>query len=227
MSFEKRPLVFFVRCFIGLFLASGFSALAQGTAPTVAFSCDFPGSDPSHYGVSVVSDGHASYVSDGKLARDSEPDAPYTQDFTLPAASVSHIFDLAREAHYFSGKIDSGKKNIASTGEKTLSYKDGQRNTIATYNYSPIPAVEELTTIFQSLSATLEFGRRIEFERHYQKLALDEELKSLEDLVSRGEIMEVSIIAPILHKVLDDQTVMNTVRARAQRLMGHPAPVAK
>jgi hypothetical protein len=212
---------------IGLFLACGLSALAQGTAPTVAFTCDFPGSDPSHYGISVASDGHASYVSDGKLARDSEPDTPFTQDFILPAASVSHIFDLARQAHYFAGKVDSGKKNLASTGEKTLAYKDAQKNTTATYNYSLIPAVQDLTAVFQSLSATLEFGRRIEFERRYQKLALDDELKSLEDLTSRGEVVEVSVIAPILQKVLDDQTVMNTVRARAQRLLEHPTPAAK
>ncbi|MGA8152049.1 MAG: hypothetical protein WB952_13940 [Terriglobales bacterium] len=213
---------------MSLFLALGLPALAQqGTAATVSFTCDFPGSDPSHYGISVSSDGHASYVSDGKLARDSEPDAPFTQDFTLPAASVAHIIDLAKQAHYFEGKIDSGKKNLASTGEKTLVYKDAQRSATASYNYSLIPAVEDLTSLFQSLSATLEFGRRIEFERHYQKLALDDELKSLEDMASRGEVVEVTVIAPILLKVLGDQSVMNTVRARAQRLLDRPSPGAK
>ena len=205
---------------LALIFVLNLAALAQrGAAPTVAFTCDFPGSDPSHYSISVASDGHASYVSDGKLAQGSEPDAPYTQDFTLPAASAGHIFDLAKQAHYFEGKIDSGNKKIASTGAKTLSYKDSQKNTSANYNYSPILAIQELTTWFQSLSATLEFGRRIEFEHHYQKLALDDEFKSLEDMVSRGDAVEVSVIAPILQKVLADPTVMNTVRARAQRLL--------
>jgi len=216
------------RYFIVLFFTLVVSAQAQqGTAPTIAFTCDFPGSDPSHYGISVVSDGHASYVSDGKLAKDSEPDAPFTQDFTLPAASVAHIFDLAKQAHYFDGKIDSGKKNIASTGEKTLTYKDAQRSATATYNYSPIPAVQELTSLFQNLSATLEFGRRIEFERRYQKLALDDELKHLEDMASRGEVAEMTVIAPILQKLVEDQSVINTVRARAQRLLEHPSSVGK
>jgi hypothetical protein len=199
----------------------------QGSGATVAFTCDFPGSDPSHYGISVNSDGHASYISDGKLAQDSEPDAPFTQDFTLPAASVAHILDLTKQAGYFEGKVDSGKKNIASTGEKTLSYKDAQKNTSATYNYSPMPAVQELTSLFQNLSATLEFGRRIEFERHYQKLALDEELKRLEDMASRGEVAEIEVIAPILQKLLDDQSVINTVRARAQRLLERAPTGAK
>jgi len=205
---------------IPLILTLGLTALAQqGTAPTLTFTCDFPGSDPAHYGITVASDGHASYTSDGKLAQGAEADAPYTEDFTLPAASAAHIFDLAKQAHYFEGKIDSGNKKIASSGAKTLTYKDSQRNTTASYNYSAVPAVEDLTTWFQSLSATLEFGRRIEFERHYQKLALDEELKSLEDMASRGDAIEVHVIAPILQKVLDDPSVINTVRARAQRLL--------
>ncbi len=216
------------RRLLGLFFVLGPSALAQtGRAPTIAFTCDFPGSDPSHYGISINSDGPASYISDGKLARDSEPDTPFTQDFTLPVASVAHIFDLVKQANYLEGKIDSGKKNIASTGEKTLTYKDAHRSTTATYNYSLLPAVQELTTLFQGLSATLEFGRRIEFERHYQKLALDEELKQLEDMSSRGEVAEMTVIAPILQKLVEDQSVINTVRARAQRLLEHPPSVAK
>jgi hypothetical protein len=219
-SCSVRPLL----CFFTFSL----SALAQqGTSPTVAFTCDFPGSDPSHYGISIGSDGHSSYVSDGKLAQDSEPDAPFSENFTLPVASVTHIFDLAKQAHYFAGKIDSGKKNIASTGEKTLAYKDGDKTTTATYNYSLIPSVEELTTLFQSLSATLEFGRRIEFERRYQKLALDDELKRLEDMASRGEVVEVTVIAPILQKLIEDQSVINSVRARAQRLLEPAASGSK
>lgn len=211
-----------------LLFAFGSAALAQqGTVPTVAFTCDFPGSDPSHYGISIASDGHASYISDGKLAPDSEPDTPFTQDFTLPAASVAHIIDLTKRAHYFEGKVDSGKQNIASTGEKALTYKDAQKNTTATYNYSPLPAVQELTSLFQNLSTTLEFGRRIEFEHHYQKLALDEELKHLEDMASRGDVVELTVIAPVLQKILDDQSVINTVRARAQRLLEHPPSAGK
>ena len=42
-------------------------------------------------------------------------------------------------------------------------------------------AVQQLTQLFQSLSTTLEFGRRLEYFHRYQKLALDEELKRMED----------------------------------------------
>lgn len=216
------------RLLILLVLALLVSAAAQQSGPpTVTFNCDFPGSDPAHYGISVSSDGHASYVSDGKLTRDADSDEPFTVDFTMPPATLSQIFELAKKARYFEGDIDSKKKNIASTGEKRLSYKDAQRSTSATYNYSTVPAVQELTTLFQNLSSTLEYGRRIEYDHRYQKLALDEELKRMEDVSSRQELADVAVIAPILKKVVDDSSVVNAARARAQRLLEHSGTASK
>jgi hypothetical protein len=202
----------------GLLLSS---QAQQPTRPTVSFTCDFPGSDPAHYGISVSSDGHASYISDGKLAQDSEPADPFTIDFTMPQATLARILDLTKKAHYFEGKIDSSRKNIASSGDKTLTYKDAQKSTSANYNYSVVPAVQELTTLFQNLSVTLEFGRRLAYDLRYQKLALDEELKRVEDTSSRGEPGEVSVISPILKQIADDPSVVNGARARALRLLQH------
>ena len=203
-------------CLTGL----GSAQKAPSTVPTVTFTCDFPGSEPSHYGISISSDGHASYISDGKLTRDSDPDEPFTMNFPVSGATVTRVFDLAKSAGYFSGNIDLKKKNIAFTGDKTLAYSDG-KNTSANYNYSPVPAVQELTALFQKLSATLEFGRRLEFDYRYQKLALDDELKRMEEAANRGELLEVSAAAPLLPKIMQDPSVINTVRARAQRLLGH------
>jgi hypothetical protein len=216
------------RSFVLLFLVLIFSAHAQQPViPTVVFTCDFPGSDPSHYAISVLSDGRASYVSDGKLTRDSDAREPFTIDLTMPQATLTRIFDLAKKAHYFEGEIDSKKKNIASTGQKTLTYKDAQRNTSASYNYSPVPAIQELTAVFQNLSLTLEFGRRLEYEHRYQKLALDEELKQMTDAWSRGELGDVAVIAAILKKIVDDPSVVNGARARAQRLLDRAGAASK
>jgi len=204
-----------------------FAQNQQTTTPTVTFNCDFPGSDPAHYGISVSSDGQASYISDGKLTRDSDSDEPFTLDFKMPHGMLAQIFDLTQKAHYFEGDIDSKRKNIASTGEKTLAYKEGQRSTSATYNYSIVPAVQELTALFQNLSSTLEYGRRLEYDHRYQKLALDEELKRMDEASSRGGLADVSVIASVLKKIIEDQSVVNTARARAQRLMEHSAAGGK
>jgi hypothetical protein len=202
-------------------------AQAQQTLlPTVSFTCDFPGSEPDHYAISVSEDGNAAYDSDSKL-NDSAASEPFHLDFAVSQTSRTRIFDLAKRAHYFEGELDSKKKNLASTGVKTLAYKDPQKSTRATYNYSPIPAVEDLTAFFQSLSTTLEFGHRLDYYLRYQKLALDEELKKMEEMLNGGGLVEMSAVAPVLQKIADDPAVIKVVRARAQRLMLVPGTKGK
>jgi hypothetical protein len=206
--------------FACLFLCSVFLAQAQQTVvPTVTFSCDFPGSEPDHYVISVSDDGNSSYDSDSKLSSDSVVGDSFHSDFTVSQAARTQVFDLAKRAHYFEGQIDSKNKNLASTGTKTLTYKDAQKSTHASYNYSPVPSVQDLTTFFQALSTTLEFGHRLDYYLHYQKLALDDELKKMEEMWNNHEIQEISAVAPVLQKIADDPAVIKVVRARAQRLL--------
>jgi len=192
------------------------AAQAPPAGSTVGFSCDFPGSDPAHYAISVSIDGQGNYSSNGKLSRDSESES-FTLVFTAPQNTVARIFDLAQKAHYFEGNIDAKRKNLASTGEKTLTYADDKRKTSASYNYSTVPAVQDLTTLFQNLSTLLEFGRRLEYDLRYQKLALDDELERLQETQTAPG--DVAVIAPTLTKIVNDSSVLNGARARAQRLL--------
>src|ERR1700690_3808679 len=95
-----------------LLLALGLCCSAHAQEATVTFNLDFPGSEPSHYTISVSSDGHSTYDSDGKLSPDSEGD-PFHLDFSMSAETKRRIFDLAERAHYFEGEIDSRKKGLA------------------------------------------------------------------------------------------------------------------
>ena len=133
------------RCLFLIILAGSVALL--GTLPacaaesaTVTFSLDFPNSGPDHYSISVQSDGHAHYECSGKhlsrLPTNARPTKP-TSHFS--DATRARIFDLAAQAHYFSGKVDSGNKKLAFTGAKKLAYKDGQRESAAEYNFSPQP----------------------------------------------------------------------------------------
>jgi hypothetical protein len=195
---------------------------------TITFSLDFPNSDPEHYSIVVQSDGHARYECSGKISADSDDRETYQIEFTFSDATRARIFDLAAQTHYFSGKIDSGNRKIAFTGAKKLVYKSGPRESAAAYNYSSVPAVQQLTTLFQGLSATLEFGRRLAHYHRYQKLALDDELKHMEDQVRHGDLIELQAVKPVLQEIYDDTSVINVVRARAQRIMesGNAAPAA-
>jgi len=186
---------------------------------SVTFSLDFPDSSPEHYSIVVQSDGHTHYESSGKITADSDVRDNYETDFVFSDPIRARIFELASQAHYFSGKIDSGNKKLAFTGSKKLIYKDGQRNSSADYNYSQQPAVQQLTTLFQSVAATMEFGRRLTYFHRYQKLALDDELKRMEDETKRGGLAELQAVSPVLQAIYEDTSVMNVVRARARRIV--------
>ncbi len=194
------------------------AALASDSG-TITFSLDFPNSAPERYSFTVQGDGNAKYESTGKISRDSDERDNYTTEFSFSDATRARIFQLASQAHYFSGKIDSGKKNLAFTGAKKLAYSDGQKKTSAEYNYSSLPPVQQLTTIFQSVGATLEYGRRLSYFHQYQKLALDDELKHMEEQARNGEISELQAVKPVLQQIYDDSSVLNVVRARALRIM--------
>ncbi len=196
------------------------SVWAQDSAgPTLSFTFDFPNSDPEHFDLTVHADGHATYDSNGKLSSMTEDKDPFHLDFDISAASRQHIFDLAKHAHYFDGDVDTKLPNIAFTGKKTVVYQDSKRNTQATYNYSANPAVQEFTAFCQHLSETLEFGRRLEFYRRYQKLALDDELTRLEEMQHDSELAEIPAIAPILQSIAKDPTILNMDRGRALRIL--------
>ena len=213
---------------LALFLLLSIALCNAADPATITFSLDFPNSSPEHYSIAIESDGHAHYESSGKISANSDVRDDYQTDFTFSDATRARIFELAAQAHYFSGKVDSGNKKLAFTGAKKLLYKDGQRNSSADYNYSQQPAVQQLTTLFQSVSATLEFGRRLTYFHRYQKLALDDELKLMEDQAKRGDLAELQAVTPVLQHIYEDASVMNVVRARALRIMEmKPLPPGK
>src|ERR1700675_3612224 len=211
-----------------LFFSSTF-AFSQSEAPAVVtFTIDFPTSQPEHYSIRVQSDGLARYQSRGQSADSDETDShdndshdndSFDLDFTVAAETRQKIFELAAKAGYFQKDVDSHHKDLAFTGKKTLAYKDAWGSGETRHNYSLKPAVQDMTSLMQSLSATLEFGHRLQYDHQYQKLALDEELKRMEGLARNNELIEVAAIQPILDQIIADQSVINVTRARAQRLL--------
>jgi hypothetical protein len=202
-----------------LLFSSSFSYSQTEAPPVVSFTLDFPESQPAHYSIRVQADGRGHYQSTGHLEAHSDETDSFDLDFKVAAETRQKIFDLAAKADYFQKDVGSNHKGLAFTGKKTLGYKDSRRTGESSYNYSAKPAVQELTTLMQSLSATLEFGHRLQYDRQYQKLALDEELKRMEEMADSNQLIEVAAIQAILDEIIGDQSVINVSRARAQRLL--------
>lgn len=204
---------------IFLIIALSDVGFTQAEIPTVTFTLDFPTSVPEHYSIQIGSDGSSHYESSGRLSDESEAVDSFELSFSVSAEMRQRVFDLAARANYFQKDLDSHRKGLASTGKKTLHYKDTQRSGESTYNYSSNQNVQVLTGLMQNLSATLEFGHRLQYDRQYQKLALEEELKRMEEMFSHNELSEMGAIQPILQQISNDPSVVNVSRARAQRLL--------
>ncbi len=186
-------------------------------ASVIAFTLDFPESNPSHYSIAVDSAGHATYECQVRIEDNPEAQS-YKTEFEMSAGDRDRIFDWAKQAHYFSGKIDSGK-NVAFTGSKTLSYQDGKLSNTARYNYSTVVPVQRLTALLQNVAGTLEYGRRLAYYYQFQKLALDDELKRMQTQARNSELSEIQSVAPVLREIVEDTSVINMVRSRARELL--------
>ena len=196
--------------------------------PTVTFEFAWPGADPAHYALAVDSTGRAAYRDDDPAA-DSQTGDPYLYKFVVSEPTRSRIFQLAQQAHYFQGDFDYKKGRIAQTGIKTLSYREGPGElffqptngvrTQTSYNWSENPAIQQLTTLFQDIAATLQAGRKLNFLRRFDKLGLEAELKHIEESQKSGSMAELQAIAPALQEVAQDPGVMHVSRQRAQHLL--------
>lgn len=203
---------------------------------------------PARYEVVIHSDGTASYESqdEAPVITANAPQNPayqkppteqaergdsedikgdvYHRNFQITPTLKTRIFELSKLANYFDGDFDFHKHNVAFTGKKTLVYSDGARSTQATYNWSENQAVNELTEIFQRISQTFEFGQRLAFEFRFQKLELDNELASMEEVAKRGGLAELHVLTPLLQQLSTDKSVMHVARERAARLLKRAEP---
>jgi len=194
------------------------SKVSVPNVPVVSFTQDFPESTPSHYSLRVAKNGKASYESMGKLTPEAEGD-PFSYTFTMSEANVSRIFELAASAKYFDRDVDYKKGRQANTGKKTLKYEDATRQQQTEYNYSTHSEIQQLTKSFQSIALTMEFARHLQYFRHYQPLALEDDLKRMEEMAKDDDLKELQAIAPILQDIAEDRSILNVARVRAQRLL--------
>ncbi|MGH9603452.1 MAG: hypothetical protein ACRD24_13810 [Terriglobales bacterium] len=196
---------------------------ARLTSPTVTFSFDFPRARPEHYSITVDSTGKAVYESRDVVSLDADqpPSERYMTSFQISEATRVRIFETARQLNHFQGDFDYRKHRIAQMGRKTLVWESGKERFETTYNWSENGLIDDLTRLFQGISNTQEFARRLSSLRRHDKLGLEAELKSMEEAAkdTRTGVAELQTIEPLLRSLAQDKAVMEIARKRAERLL--------
>ena len=190
--------------------------------PTVTFDLVWEQATPQEFTVRTQADGPSTYLSRNPLKQlqpGEEKDPDYTLDFTMSAKDAARIFKLAQQAKYFNGDFEYRAHRIANTGKKTLTYADETRHFQTIYNHSENKAIQELTSLFQGISSTIEFGRKLQFKHKYDRLGLEAELKAMEEAAENHNLAEIQIVSATLKDIADDSSVLNIARQRARRLL--------
>jgi hypothetical protein len=217
---------------VAILLTFSFSLMAQvptldprspndKPAPLVTFEFTLAGSSPPHYGLTVEVGGRAAYRSDDTVPATSgeESGAPYMTKFVISGGTADRIFDLAKSLNYLKGDFEFHGGRIANMGSKTLGFRNGETNNSTTYNYTQNQTLQQLTSLLQSISNTLEYGRKLQRLYRYEKLGLDAELKNMEEDAKRSYLGELQLDEPILKQIAGDASVMNITRRRAEGIL--------
>jgi len=194
-----------------------FAQALAGTS-TVSFNLDDAIVPPTHYSITVASDGSTAYESTDTQKKEADALDPYQLKFTMSQPTLKKIFDLTEAANHFHGNI-AFKGKTAHTGTRTLRYTDQNLDLKQTYEWSQDPSVQQLTTIFEGISIVQESARRLRFLRRFDKLSVDAELKGLQRLSDSGEAFELHTIASLLQTIANDVTLLKTARERARVLL--------
>jgi hypothetical protein len=220
----KQPGHFiFLLSLAALLVFSAGPLLAQNSdqtpaAGSITFERSWEAYTPQQVTITVSADGHAKYVSHSAGKQPDEAD-DYQTEFTVSPSCRDKLFSNARVANYFDGDFTFKKHAVAGTGKKTLAYADPARHFKTTYDYSENKAIMEITSIFQGISNTFEYGRKLEFKHRFDKLGLEDELKGMESAAEGHNLAQLQLIAPTLESILEDASVLNIARQRAKRLL--------
>lgn len=101
----------------------------------------------------------------------------------------------------------------------TLAYHDSQFARQITYSSCSNPDVQELTSVFEQISETLEFGRRLSYLHQHDKGALTAELDKMRSGGERHKLRELQALAATLSSIVSDHNVDKPARESAEELL--------
>ena len=155
---------------------------ADATAAVVKFEFTREGMSVPHFVLAIYEDGGGTYEADeagrrsADLALQLVSRKHLDRKLTVSSATVGKVFKTARMLQLFNTECASKAKNIADSGTKTLSYSGASGTGSCTFNYSDNKSVTMLADIFLGMSYTLDVGRKLDFERRFDRLGLDAEM---------------------------------------------------
>jgi hypothetical protein len=196
--------------------------------PTLTFAFARSGENPPFYSIAIDSTGSATYQS--FPYSDEKTGVPYTVEFEATPFTRSTIFRLTKQLHFFKGHFGSANYASKNASIKTLRFREGKPDNLKTdnqitYSSSRNALIQQLTSLFERISVTLEFGRRLTYLHQQHKSGMETELQCMESIAKQGRLRELQVIAPVLSAIASDATLDKVVRQRADAILSSVLPL--
>lgn len=193
------------------------------TGPVVIAEFSDPGLSPSHWSLTLRSDGSGHFLSEmGNAAAGeqlSEMRVPnVSRDVQLSPKFAESVFQAAQHHGWFNEQCESHLK-VAFQGWKSLSYSGPDGKGSCTFNYSKDKDIQGLGDSFMAVAQTILEGVRLEMLLQHDPLGLNKEIESLAAAAQDGRAQQICAIRGILQRLAEDDSVMELVRKRARILL--------
>jgi len=211
-------IAFFFLCSAGVFAQNPQLQTKNGRRfPTVVFSSVFWLANPPSYSLAVDATGAATYQS----TQDSvdRSGVPYTIEFQTSDSTRRMTFNIVRELNFLNGDVPASAGTPEKIPVRTLAYHDITYNNQITYSESTDSEIQELTSVFEEISVTFEFARRLGYLHQHDKAGLEPELIRMQTSAEHHGLRELQAVTPALKSIAADASLSETVRKHAEAIL--------
>ena len=185
--------------------------------PTVTLTSVYWSGNPTYYSIAIDATGAATYQSAPDST--SSTGVPYTIEFQTSDPTRRVTFNIARELNFLSGDFPISLGSAANEPVRTLAYHDTTFNNQITYSDSTDSEIEELTSVFEEISATFEFARRLTYLHQHDEAGLDPELVLMQTSAEHHLLRELQAVTPALKSITSDASLSENVRKHAEAIL--------
>lgn len=185
--------------------------------PTVVFDSVFWGGDPGYYSIAIDSSGATTYLSAPSSLE--HTGVPYTSEFQVSDRTRRLVFNVTQRMDYFADSPTTAVPTPDKAAVRTLTYIDNHLKNQFSYGNPSGPDMEELTSVLEELSETLECGRKLAYFEQHDQGAVGSQLQFLESRIERHHLRELQALVPLLRNLSSDGRLDASNRDRANKLL--------
>lgn len=185
--------------------------------PTVVFGSVFWNAHPPSYSIALDSTGAATYQSTQESVE--RTGVPYTIEFQTSDATRRVTFNIMRQLNFLNGDFAAPVGSPQNIPVRTLGYRDLTFNNQITYSESTDSNVQELTSVFEEISVTFEFARRVAYLHQHDKNGLEPELVRMQTSAEHHLLRELQAVTPALRNIASDASLSESVRKHAEAIL--------